>query len=61
MLLVPITLAALAPAVFLGLGGRSASRCGPAACPQHTELAPSRHQACLPVPQRLAYQRLPSG
>ena len=61
ILLVPIMLAALAPAVFLGLGGRSVSRYGPAACPQHTEPAPSRHRACLPVPQRPAYQRLPDG
>jgi hypothetical protein len=61
ILLVPIMLAALAPAVFLGLGGRSVSRYGPAACPQHTEPAPSRHRACLPVPQQLAYQRLPDG
>jgi hypothetical protein len=61
ILLVPITLAALAPAVFLGLGGRSVSRYGPAACPQHTEPAPSRHRACLPMPQRLAYQRLSGG
>ena len=61
ILLVPIMLAALAPAVFLGLGGRGVSRCGPAAWPQHTEPAPSRYRACLPVPQRLAYQRLPGG
>jgi hypothetical protein len=61
ILLVPIMLAALAPAVFLGLGGRSVSRYGPAGCPQHTEPAPSQHRACLPMPQRLAYQRLPGG
>jgi hypothetical protein len=61
ILLVPIMLAALAPAVFLGLGGRSVSRYGPAACAQHTVPAPSRHGAFLSVPQRLAYQRLPDG
>jgi hypothetical protein len=61
ILLVPIMLAALAPAVFLGLGGRSVSRYGPAACPQHTEPAPSRHGAFLSAPPRLACQRLPDG
>jgi hypothetical protein len=61
ILLVPITLAALAPAVFLGLGWRSVSRYGPAAQPQHTGPALSWHRACLSGPQRLAYQRLPGG
>jgi hypothetical protein len=61
ILLVPIMLAALAPAVFLGLGGRSVSRYGPAAGAQHTEPAPSRHRAFLPVSQRLVCQRLPGG
>jgi hypothetical protein len=61
ILLVPIMLAALAPAVFLGLGGRSVSRYGPAACPQYTKAAPGRHGAFLSVPQRLACQRLPDG
>jgi len=60
ILLAPIMVAALAPAVFLGRGGRSVSGCGPAARPQHTAPAPSRRQACLPVPQRMACQRLPS-
>jgi hypothetical protein len=57
--MVPIMLAALALAVFLGLGGRSVSGCGPTARPKHAAPAPSWHRACLPVPQRLAYQRLP--
>ena len=57
MLLVPIMLAALVSAVFLALGGPGASRCGPGAQPQHSEPAPSRHQACPSVPQ----QRWPSG
>jgi hypothetical protein len=61
ILLVPIMLAALAPAVFLALGGTSASRCEPAAQPQRAEPVLSRHQACPSVPQRLARQRLPSG
>jgi len=61
ILLVPIMLAALAPAVFLGLGVRSVSRCGPAARPPHTEPAPSWQLACLPVPHRFANQRLPCG
>jgi hypothetical protein len=61
ILLVPILLAALASAVFLGLGGRSVSGCGPAARPQHSEPAPGRPRACLSVPQPLAYQRLPRG
>jgi hypothetical protein len=43
ILLVPIVLAALASAVFLGLGVRSVSRCRPAAWPQLTEPAPSSH------------------
>jgi hypothetical protein len=58
ILLVPITLAALAPAVFLGLGGRSVSGCGPAARPQYTGPALSRPRSCLSVPPRVAYQRL---
>jgi hypothetical protein len=61
ILLVPIVLAALGAAVFLGIGGRSVSGCGPAARPQHSEPAPSRYGACLPVSQPLAYQRLPRG
>jgi hypothetical protein len=61
ILLVPIMLAALAPAVFLGLGARSASRCGPAARAPRTEPAPSWQLACRPVPHRFAYQRPPSG
>jgi hypothetical protein len=61
ILLVPIMLAALASAFFLGLGGRSVSGCGPAARPQHCEPAPGRPRACLPAPQPLAYQGLPRG
>jgi hypothetical protein len=61
ILLVPAMLAALATAVFLGLGGRSVSGCGPAARPQHSEPAPGRPRACLPVRQPLAYQGLPRG
>jgi hypothetical protein len=61
ILLVPVMLAALAAAVFLGLGGRTVSGCGPAARPQHTAPAPSWHGACPPVPQPLAYQPLPGG
>jgi len=61
ILLVPIMLAALAPAIFLGLGGRSVSGCGPAARPQYTGPALSRPRACLSVPPRVAYQRLPNG
>jgi hypothetical protein len=61
ILLVPIVLAALASAVFLGLGGRSVSRCGPAARPQLSEPAPSSHGTFLPVPQSLACRRLPDG
>jgi hypothetical protein len=61
ILLVPIMLAALAPAVFLALGSRSMSRCGPVARPQHTESALSQHRSCQSAPQRLAYPRLPRG
>ena len=61
ILVVPIVLAALAPAVFLGLGGRSVSGCGPAARPQYTGPALSRPRACLSAPPRVAYQRLPNG
>lgn len=61
ILLVPIMLAALAPAIFLGLGGRSVSGCGPAARQQYTGPALSRPRACLTVPPRVAYQRLPIG
>lgn len=61
ILLVPIMLAALAPAVFVGLGGHNVSRCGPAARPQHAAPALSWPSACLSLRQRLPYQRLPSG
>ena len=61
ILLVPIMLAALGPAIFLGLGGRGVSGCGPAARPQYTGPALSRLRACLSVPPRVAYQRLPNG
>ena len=61
ILLISIMLAALAPAVFLGLGASGVSRCGPTARPRHTEAAPSWQLACRPVPHRVAYQRLPSG
>jgi hypothetical protein len=44
--MVPIMLAALALAVFLGLGGRSMSGCGPTARPKHAAPAPSWHRAC---------------
>jgi hypothetical protein len=42
ILLVPIMLAALAPAIFLGLGGRSVSVAGRRARPQHTGSTPRR-------------------
>jgi hypothetical protein len=61
IVLVPIMLAALVSAIFLGLGGRSVSGCGPAARPQHSELAPGRQRACLSVRKPLAYQGLPHG
>ena len=61
ILLVPVMLAALAAAVFLGLGGRSVSGCGPAARPQHSASGPGQPRACLPVRQPLAYQRVPGG
>ena len=61
ILLVPVMLAALAAAVFLGLGGRTVSGCEPAARPQHSASAPGRPRACLPVRQPLAYQRVPRG
>jgi hypothetical protein len=60
ILLVPVMLAALAAAVFLGLGGRTVSGCEPAARP-HSASAPGRPRACLPVRQPLAYQRVPGG
>jgi hypothetical protein len=61
ILLVPVMLAALAAAVFLGMGGRTVSGCEPAARPQHSTSAPGRPRACLPVRQPLAYQRVPRG
>ena len=61
ILLVPVMLAALAAAVFLGLGGRTVSGCEPAARPQHSASAPGRPRVCLPVRQPLAYQRVPRG
>jgi hypothetical protein len=61
ILLVPVMLAALAAAVFLGLGGRTVSGCGPAARPQHSASELGRPRACLPVRQPLAYQRVPGG
>lgn len=61
ILLVPIMLAALAAAAFLGLGGRTVSGCESAARPQHSASAPDRPRACPPVWQPLAYQRVPRG
>jgi len=61
ILLVPVMLAALAAAVFLGLGGRTVSGCEPAARPRHSASEPGRPRACLPVRQPLAYQRVPGG
>ncbi len=61
ILLVPVMLAALAAAVFLGLGGRTVSGCEPTVLRQHSASAPGRPRACLPVRQPLAYQRVPRG
>jgi hypothetical protein len=61
ILLVPVMLAALAAAVFLGLGGRTVSGCEPTARPQHSASEPGRPRACLPARQPLAYQRMPGG
>ena len=61
ILLIPVMLAALVAAVFLGLGGRTVSGCEPAARPQRSAAEPGRPRACLPVRQPLAYQRVPSG
>jgi hypothetical protein len=61
IIMVPIILLALAPAALLGLGTSSVSRCGPAIRLQHTAPALGPAKTCLPAPQRLVHQRLPSG
>jgi hypothetical protein len=54
-------LLALAPAVLLGLGMRSVSRCGPPIRPQHSAAAFGPPKTCPPKSQIFVRQRLPSG
>jgi hypothetical protein len=54
LLLIPVMLLALAPAVLVGLGTRSVSRCGPPIGPQHTAAALSPPQTCPANSQILA-------
>ena len=61
LLLIPVMLLALAPAVLFGLGTRSVSLCGPAIRPPHSAAALSPAKTCPPKSQILAHQRLPGG
>ena len=60
LLLIPVMLLVLAPAVLVGLAMRSQSPCGPAIRPPHTAAALSPPKICPPKSQLLVHQRLPS-
>jgi len=60
LLLIPVMLLVLAPAVLVGLATRSQSPCGPAIRPPHTAAALSPSKTCPPK-SRILVQRLPNG
>ena len=57
IMLVTITLLAVAPAVLLGLGTHGVSGCGPAIRPRHTAPALSQRTICPPWPQLFVHQQ----
>ena len=61
LLLIPVMLLALAPAVLFGLGTRSVSQCGSAIRPPHATAALSPPKTCPANSQILVHQRLPGG
>lgn len=61
LLLIPVMLLALAPAVLFGLGTRSVSQCGSAIRPPHATAALSPRKTCPANSQILVRQRLPGG
>jgi hypothetical protein len=61
LLMIPVMLLALAPAVLFGLGTRSASQCGSAIRPPHATAALSSPKTCPTSSQILVHRRLPGG
>ena len=61
LLLIPVMLLALTPAVLFGLGTRSVSQCGSAIRPPHATAALSPLKTCPANSQILVRQRLPGG
>lgn len=61
LLLIPVMLLVLAPAVLFGLAIHSESPCGPAIRPPHTAAALSPPKTCPPKSQIHVHQRLPNG
>jgi len=61
LLLIPVMLLVLAPAVLFGLAFHSESPCGPAIRPPHTAAALSQPKTCPPKSQIHVHQRLPNG
>ena len=61
LLLIPVMLLALAPAVLFGLGTRSASQCCSAIRPPHATAALSSPKTCPASCQILVHRRLPGG
>ena len=61
LLLIPVMLLVLAPAVLFGLAIHSQSPCGPAIRPPHTVATLSPPKTCPPKSQIHVHQRLPNG
>jgi hypothetical protein len=61
LLLIPVMLLVLAPAVLVGLALRSQSPCGSAIRPPHAAAALSLPKTCPPKSQIHVHQRLPNG
>ena len=61
LLLIPVILLVLAPAVLFGLAIRGQSPCEPGTRPPHTAAALSLPKTCPPKSQIHVHQRLPNG